>query len=115
MRKRLRKKKRVGEFREFGFAVAFRLDPNLVETEVDAFVDDLIDIVEDHDLGFGGGGKLEWQGYVTRLSRGSATDSDRETLNAFLQHDSRVKAVAVGPLNDAWYGDWDEDLALPTS
>ncbi|HUF49386.1 MAG TPA: 50S ribosome-binding protein YggL [Longimicrobiales bacterium] len=115
IRKRLRRKKRVGEYREFGFPVAFRLEPHLVETEVDAFIDDLIDIMEDNDLGFGGGGKLEWQGYVTRSSRGSATDSDRETLHAFLQRDSRVQVAAVGPLNDAWYGNWDEDLALPAS
>lgn len=113
MRQRLRKKKRVGEFRELGFAVAFRLQPTLDEAGVDAFFDDFIDVVEKHNLGFGGGGKIEWQGYVTRMGRGSTSDVDRQALNAFFEQDPRVQVATFGPLTDAWYGDWDEDLPLP--
>jgi len=37
MKKRLRKKKRVGEFQELGFTVSFELDPNMTTAERNAW------------------------------------------------------------------------------
>lgn len=108
MKRRLRKKKRVGEFQELGFEVRGDLRPGLAEADVDAFVDRPIAIVEARRLAFGGGAgrddKLD--GFVTRCGRGSATPEDRVTLDAFLEGDVAVVRHEVGELRDAWYG-WD--------
>lgn len=52
MKKRLRKKKRVGEFRELGFS--FELDLELTsQDDLDAFVDSMITFAEARNLGIG--------------------------------------------------------------
>ena len=57
MRRRLRKKKHVGEFRQMGFSVECRLRPGLSPQEFDQFTDEFIQhAVEAHGLLFGGGG-----------------------------------------------------------
>lgn len=106
MNKRLRKKKRVGEFQEFGFDLRGDLRPGLDDAEFDAFIHRLIDLAESRGLAFGGGagrgGKLV--GFVTRAGRGSATEADRAALTAFVVHDDAVVRREVGPLRDACYG-----------
>lgn len=108
MNKRLRKKKRVGEFKELGFELRGDLCPGLAGADLDAFVDRLIDVVEARKLAFGGGAgrddKLD--GFVTRMGRGSATEDDRAAIIAFLAGDAAVVRHEVGALRDAWYG-WD--------
>jgi len=99
MRRRLRKKKHLGEFREFGFQVKAELSS---EADHEAFLDRLIDAVEARQLGFGGGGKEDFQGFVTRLGRGSASDADREVLGRFLAGDPAVLHHEIGPRIDAW-------------
>lgn len=105
MNKRLRKKKRVGEFKELGFELAADLRPGIAGDESEALLDRLIDVVEARRLGFGGGAgrddKLE--GFVTRMGRGSATEDDRAALAAFLAGDDAVVRHEVGALRDAWY------------
>ena len=108
MNKRLRKKKRVGEFKELGFELLGDLRPGISDDDIEAFIDRLIVVVEARELGFGGGAwrdhKLE--GFVTRMGRGSATEDDRTALAAFLAGDDAVVRHEVGALRDAWYG-WD--------
>ena len=103
MNRRLRKKKRVGEFKELGFELRGDLRPALAgaELELDAFVDRLIDVVEKRKLAFGGSARLD--GFVTRMGRGSATEDDRAALAAFLEGDAAVVRHEVGALRDAWY------------
>jgi uncharacterized protein YggL (DUF469 family) len=72
--KRLRKKKRVGEFKELGFELLGYLRPGISDGDIDAFVDRLIVVVEARKLGFGGGGRR------------------------------RHRSHEVGMLRDAWYG-----------
>ncbi|HTU62679.1 MAG TPA: 50S ribosome-binding protein YggL, partial [Polyangiales bacterium] len=55
MRKRLRKKKRVGEFQELCFELRAELRSDLDNAELEGFVDRLIDTVEARKLSFGGG------------------------------------------------------------
>lgn len=106
MRRRLRKKKHVGEFQELGLEVCANLRPELSEADIEAFVDRWIDAVEARKLAFGGGGgrngKLE--GFVARAGRGSATEDDRRALAAFLEGDDTIVGHEIGPLRDAWYG-----------
>jgi len=108
MKKRLRKKKRIGEFKEFGFEVRGDLRPGASGDDIEAFVDRLIDVVEARSLAFGGGAgrndKLD--GFITRAGRGSATVEDRAALAAFLDGDAEVARHEVGALRDAWHG-WD--------
>jgi len=104
MNKRLRKKKRVGEFKELGFELLGELRPGTSDDDVDAFVDRLIVAVEARRLGFGGGGGRDgkFEGFVTRMGRGSATEDDRTALAAFLAGDVDVVRHEVGALKDAW-------------
>ena len=108
MKKRLRKKKHLGELKELGFEVRGDLRPGLCGNDIEAFVDRLIDIVEARSLAFGGGAgrddKLD--GFVTRPGRGSATEEDRAALAAFLDGDKEIAGHEVGALRDAWHG-WD--------
>ncbi|MFP2961779.1 50S ribosome-binding protein YggL [Myxococcus sp. 1LA] len=82
MNKRLRKKKRGGEFKELGFELLGDLRPGISDVDIDAFVDRLIVVVEARKLGFGGGGGRDgkFEGFVTRIGRGSATEDDRASV-----------------------------------
>lgn len=106
MRKRLRKKKRVGEFQELCFELRADLRPDLSEADLHAFVGRLIHLVEARQLSFGGGAgrDLKLNGVVARDGRGSATEADRAALAAFLQADGLVVGHEIGALQDAWYG-----------
>lgn len=106
MRKRLRKKKRVGEFRELCFELRAELRSGLDNTELAGFVDRLIDTVEARRLSFGGGaGRNQMlEGVVTRDGRGSTTEDDRAALAAFLEAEGIIVRHDVGALVDAWHG-----------
>jgi uncharacterized protein YggL (DUF469 family) len=105
MNKRLRKKKRVGEFMERGFALRGELRRGLVGPALDAFVDRLLEVIEDRELAFGGGaGRDRLEGFVTRMRRGSASEDDRAALAAFLEADADVLRHEVGALRDAARG-----------
>lgn len=108
MNKRLRKKKRVGEFRELGFRVRFET-PGLTADQVDALCDRwLAEAIEPNGLLCGGScGPVEWDGFVQMDHRGSATDEHREAVTRWLKSESTIKNVEVFPLVDAWYGPFD--------
>lgn len=103
MKRRLRKKKRVGEFQELGFELTCALHPS-TRAERDALLDRWIGFVESRGLGFGGTvveGRLE--GFVTRLGRGSATAEDQSAVVRFLASEALALGCQVGPLRDAWH------------
>jgi len=106
VKRRLRKKKRIGEFRELGFEVLADLRDGLSPNEFDAFLDRWISAVEGRQLAFGGGGGHDgkFEGFVARAGRGSASDEDRATLASFLESDAAVIRHEVRELRDAWYG-----------
>lgn len=103
MRRRLRKKLRLGEFREFGFELAFTLPSDLSDDQVLDFGDELFAEVESRNLMVGGASGHRWDVFVTRSRRGSATTEDREALRAWLEGQSLVSEVKVGELIDAWH------------
>lgn len=105
MKRRLRKKKRVGEFKELGFELVADLDPAVEGSQLDAFVERLISFVESRDLGFGGGvGPAKLDGFVSRFGRGSATEDDRLAMADFLEGDTAIVRHDVGGLLDGWHG-----------
>ena len=103
MKKRIRKKKRVGEFQEFGFDVDATLRANMDREALYAFSDRFIAHIEANNLAFGGGIGPMVGGFVTRFARGSATDDDRASITTFLKSDPDVVQRQVGLLRDAWY------------
>ncbi len=104
MRKRLRKKRRVGEFREDCFAIDFQFDANLSNSERDQMIDRFIAMLERHGLQFGGGGIVQWSGVVEFQGRGTATQSDRNLVLDWLEQHPEIVAASAGPLRDAWFG-----------
>jgi uncharacterized protein len=103
MRRRLRKKKRLGEFVELGFVVRAELVPTLDAPGFEAFLDRWIDAVEARGLAFGGGGRREtFEGFLTGMGRASATEADRVAMVAFCVNDAAVVRQEAGPLVDAW-------------
>jgi len=105
MKKRLRKKLHVREFKEMGFSVRFKIASDLDEAGLNAFIDAfLAETVEAHGLGFGGGGNHEWEGFITMMGRGSTTEEHRTLVDGWLGAHPNVAEHEVGPLEDAWYG-----------
>lgn len=101
MKKRLRKKLRLREFQEMGFKVKF--DLNLPDTDEAQFAlwDRLVEVVEANHLLMGGGFD---DFFVQTNSRRTATEADREAIEAWLLQQPEVSAVNVSPLVDAWHG-----------
>ena len=93
---RLHKKLRTGPFQQLGFELSFRVP----EPEADAFLDELIELVEEHALLFGGGSS---GGYVVPSGRVSATEGHRDIFRQWLAAKPEVLAFLVGPLEDAWH------------
>ena len=112
MRKRLRKKRRFGEFQELEIPVAFRLNPKLTEAEVEKFLHELVAHAEQRGLVFLGSGDVEWYGAVTRAGRGSPSEQDKMFVHQHLTSDPRVETVSIGPLRDAWNGQWEAEELL---
>jgi uncharacterized protein YggL (DUF469 family) len=104
MKKRLRKKMRLAEFREFGFEVSFQLPDDLDQADLYRFFDSFItEAIEGRGLMCGGGCGQVWDVFVTRHGRGSANEEDRHGVAAWLQQYPHVTDVQVGPLTDAWH------------
>jgi uncharacterized protein len=105
MRRRLRKKKHLGEFQELGFAVRAEFRADLSGDHFQAFFERLVHAIDARDLAVGGGGSEEkFEAFVTQGVRGNPTEEDRAALGAFLGGDTAIARHAVGPLLDAWYG-----------
>lgn len=101
MRRRVRKKLRLGEFREFGLELTFALPTDSSEAQLDAFWHELVEEVESRGLLVGGGSGQRWDAFVTR-ARGSATEGDRDALRGWLEQHGLVTEVRIGELVDAW-------------
>lgn len=99
--RRLRKKLRIGEFKELGFAIAVDLKPPITRDMEDSVVSAfLTEIVDPRSMVFGG-----WisDGFITRLGRGSVTEVDRAMTLSWLEARPEIETARVGPLVDAWY------------
>lgn len=111
MRKRLRKKLRLGEFAELGFELRLTTKAGLVEDQLEDAIDRFIgEAIEARDLAVGGGGNGElWHFFVTRAGTGSVSGEERAAVVAWLEADGRFAKVEASPLLDAWYQTWDWD------
>jgi uncharacterized protein len=106
MKRRLRKKFHLGEFREFGFAVEFALVPGLSDDAADGFLDRFIDqaIEADRMLAGGGGHGAHWNFFVSSAGqRRSVDEAQRTRVLDWLGRQPEVKERSAGPLVDAWH------------
>ncbi len=106
MKRRLRKKKRLGEFKELGFEVRIELRAALDAPTHNALIERFIAAIEARKLAFGGGFGSDntWSGFVSRYARGSATELDREAIRQWITNEPAIIGHELGPLRDAWYG-----------
>jgi uncharacterized protein YggL (DUF469 family) len=111
MKKRLRKKKHIGEFREDGFTIKIRVLGDVVSN--DDFFYRLLDFVESIGCEVGGGGSKDEIDFFCTRYKGSCADSDREAVSSYLGAQPEVSRFVVGPLVDAWNaseGDYDVEF-----
>lgn len=103
MKKRLRKKLRKGEFKEFGFSIKFEINPKLSIEKIDEITwDFIIDAIEANDLMFGGGGSYLYKGFCTK-AKGSATEEDIKNVEKWINEQKEILGYEIGALVDAWY------------
>jgi uncharacterized protein len=105
LKRRLRKKLRVGEFREFGFQVEVTFKPNLDKADSDKFYTDFIGLIEANKFFFGGGSCPEsLRGFITASENyQSPTEAQREKIKKWLESRHEIADCEVGKLVDAWY------------
>ena len=102
MRKRLRKKLRLGEFREFCFPISFET-PALSNADREQLCDDFLEFLEANRLAFGGRVHDKWNGIVQFEYRGTATEEHRQLVRAWLNGNPQITEVQIGELVDAWH------------
>ena len=106
MRKRLRKKRRLGEFAEYAFDVWYTLHTGLTEAAADGFVDRfLAQAIESQGLSCGGGGRdTAWHFFVSKAGRGSPSRIQHVAVGTWLSEQAEVVSHRLGKLFDAWHG-----------
>ena len=105
MRKRLRKKKHVGEFAEFGCELTIERN---VTTGFDEFMDAFVsEAIEANGCYCGGGGKEDRLEFVVELGRRSDNPEGRiKQIRNWLDSRQDVEDYKVGELIDLWYGEF---------
>ena len=107
MKKRLRKKKRLGEFQELGFDVSFKGPED--EHDFDQLFDAFLRFVEDHEISaFGGGGYGSMSFTLTSEHNRGSLRSEHQTLLRDWGHRNALD-IKIGPLIDLWHGDFEDD------
>jgi uncharacterized protein YggL (DUF469 family) len=106
MKKRLRKKFRLGEFTEFEFQVDFKMKETPDPAAVDALLGTFLDDIEAR--GLVGGGTFSNQGdfsfslYANR-AKVAVTEEHRQAVTNWLSSNPAIASHTVGPLVDAWH------------
>ncbi|MBV6287304.1 YggL family protein [Pseudomonas aegrilactucae] len=99
--RRLRKKLCVDEFQEEGFELNLSFKEDLSDEAVDAFLDAfLTEAMDANGLDYVGGDDF---GLVCKASRGSVTEEQRATVQAWLNARPELTKIELSPLVDAWY------------
>ena len=107
MKKRLRKKKHLGEFAVYGISFRANFVPGLGDAEFDDFINGLIGLVEIHGLQTGGGGSREsgWTGVIEPSPGQREIPQDAiDALSAWLGVESQVADFKISTPWDVWHG-----------
>ncbi|MBK3760498.1 YggL family protein [Stutzerimonas stutzeri] len=99
--RRLRKKLCVDEFQELGFELNLEFKEGLSEKAVDDFlIAFFVEAMDANGLDYVGGEEF---GLVCLAKRGSVSEEQRATVEAWLKNRSELTKIEVSPLQDAWY------------
>ncbi|WP_339510330.1 YggL family protein [Pseudomonas sp. RL_15y_Pfl2_60] len=99
--RRLRKKLCVDEFQELGFELNLNFKDDLTDEVVDAFLDQFLkEAMEGNGLGYVGGDDY---GLVCLDQRGSVSEEQRASVEAWLKGRCELADFNVSPLLDVWY------------
>ncbi len=106
MKKRLRKKKHLGEFTEYGVPIAMRLSDDI---DFDNFLDSFLDAIEATGCYFGGGGKKDRFSGIIELGRESNSPEEKlHEISNWIKKNRSIEKYAIGKIIDLWYGSFDE-------
>ena len=105
MKKRLRKKYRVGEFRELCFEFTFDYKGNIESTECEQFLHDLIEgCIEANGLDCEGNITDDGCSIIAKAVDPTQTsEAQRQAVKSWLEARSDVEIKSFGELQDAWY------------
>ena len=116
MKKRLRKKRHIGEFTDYGFEVTALIYKSIEDPEHNSLWNAFIDKIESLGLSAGGGMRLltkrdgkpesfsfDFKMFVTSPIRNrKVTESDRTEIKNWLESNKKMDSIFVGDLEDAW-------------
>jgi uncharacterized protein len=106
VRRRLRKKKRIGEFQELGFEVTYRLvEESSPKQRLDLLFEFLEQAIEANGLmAGGGGGSPACLFVVSAKDHESVAGHQKDAIERWLAAKPQITEFSVGQLRDAWYG-----------
>lgn len=94
----------MGSFKNWDSRFGFVYWTIFNEADLDAFWDAFIaEAIEGAGLMCGGGCGREWDVFVSRPHRQSATEEDRRAIAAWLEGYGQIADIHIGPLVDAWH------------
>lgn len=110
MKKRLRKKLHLGEFKELGFELSGRFVESVTHDDVMSFFDNLASFCEDHKVIIGGAFSKETFNCFLSPAKGRTITLDvKEKIVEFLNLNGLIDSFETGDLRDSWYG-WKRDF-----
>ncbi len=101
MKKRLRKKLYLAEYKELGFVVDFELPKE--EQKVDEFIEQFLTMIDENGMACSGGGQCHHRYFVVLYKRGSVSQEQRQMVAQWLEAHQTPSNITVGELIDAWY------------
>ena len=116
MKKRLRKKLRLGEFQETGALVAYEVREDMDHEGEHQLLDRFVmEALEGNGLDCVGFPPLsEAKGFhgllLSEGFRGKVDEEQVGKVRDWLAADKEITAYCIGPIMDAWYGDFEQDL-----
>ena len=103
MKKRIRKKKHLKEFREWGAMIVIKRN---TDEGFDSFIDDFLEqAIEGNNCFFGGGGQKDRMEGVIELGRGSdMAESRLSAVKQWLDEQEDIEEYISSTKIDLWYG-----------
>lgn len=106
MKKRLRKKYHLGEFKVHCFDFTFKYKGELFSPEEEQFYDDFImNCIEGNGLNCGGGSSADgtWEFTAHTVDKTRSIEAQREAVKQWLEAREDVQFESYSELKDAWY------------
>ena len=112
MNRRQRKNRHIGEFQEWGLALAAQLNDCATAATMDSFIDEFLALIESHGVGFGGGFDRSTEtmdGELVMLGRGSVTAAHAQHILTWLENQPRVTEIKRLVWREMWHStNWED-------